>query len=142
MLQDPDELGFDRAMGRIIQRVRGRADIVLVDAPPLLRSNAIALSAHVDAVVVVVRLKGLRASALEEMGWILEASPATKLGFVVTGAEKSEGYGYGQQPRLVASEQPPDARPTLTVSPPPADGDGAAPARAPSKSTEPALRRP
>ena len=44
-LQDPDELGFDRAVGRIIQRVRGRADIVLVDAPPVLRGHAIALSA-------------------------------------------------------------------------------------------------
>ena len=135
-LQDPDELGFDRAMGRIIQRVRGRADIVLIDASPLLRSNAIALSAHIDALVVVVRLKGLRASALQEMGWMLEAAPATKLGFIVTGAEKSEGYGYGQQPRIVASGQPLEASPppTLTVSPSPADGDGEAPARPRSKS--------
>ena len=74
MVEDPDELGFDRAMGRIIERA-GRADIVLVDTSPLLRSNAIALSAHVDAIVVVVRLKGLRTPALEEMGWMLEEFP-------------------------------------------------------------------
>ena len=138
-LEDPDELGFDRAMGRIIQRLRGRADIVLVDASPLLRSNAIALSAHVDAIVVVVRLKGLRYSALEEMGWILEAAPATKLGFIVTGARKSRAYsyGYGQQPKLVTSEQRPEAgsRSTREDSPADADGDGKAPARQPSKST-------
>ena len=106
-IEDPDELGFDRAMGRIIQRVRGRADIVLVDASPLLRSNAIALSAHVDAIIAVVRLKGLRAPALDEMGWMLEAAPAPTLGFVVTGAEKSAGpgygYGYGKQPQVVTS---------------------------------------
>ena len=66
-VQDPDELGFDRALGRIIQRVLGRADVVLVDGPPVLSGHAIALSAHVDAVVVVVRLKALRTSALEEL---------------------------------------------------------------------------
>jgi Mrp family chromosome partitioning ATPase len=134
-VEDPDELAFDRAMGRIIKRVQGRGDIVLVDASPLLRSNAIALSAHVDAVVVVVRLKGLRATALQEMGWILDAAPATKLGFIVTGAEKSEGYGYGPQPRLVASGQPPEAapRPPLAADPSSADSDGEARARAPSK---------
>jgi polysaccharide biosynthesis transport protein len=137
-LQDPDELGFDSAMGRIIQRMRGRADIVLVDAPPLLRSNAIALSAHVDAVVVVVRLKALRASALQEMGWMLEAAPATKLGFIVTGAERSQRYGYGQRARPVASRQRPETglRPTLTVSSSPADGNGEAPDEATSESRD------
>ncbi len=98
-LQDPDELGFDNAVGRIIQRLRDRADIVLVDAPPLLMGHAIALSAHVDAVVVVVRLKALRASALQDMSRILEASPATKLGFILTGVDKSESYGPASEIR-------------------------------------------
>jgi Mrp family chromosome partitioning ATPase/capsular polysaccharide biosynthesis protein len=136
-VEDPDELGFDRAMGRIIQRVRGRADVVLVDASPLLRSNAIALSAHVDAVVVVVRLKGVRAAALEEMGWMLEAAPATKLGFIVTGAHQSGGYGYGQQPKLVTSDKRPKAgsRSIATDSPSAADDDGKTPVRQPPSST-------
>jgi polysaccharide biosynthesis transport protein len=134
-LQDPDEIDFERAIARITQRVRGRADIVLVDGPPVLRSNAIALSAHVDAVVAVVRLKHLRASALQDLGWMLEASPTTKLGFVVTGVSKVEGYG--NRHRYVASEQPPKARPqpTPTVSPSAADGDGVTPARTSSKSS-------
>jgi Mrp family chromosome partitioning ATPase len=134
-LQDPDEIDFERAIARITQRVRGRADIVLVDGPPVLRSNAIALSAHVDAVVVVVRLKHLRASALQDLGSMLEASPTTRLGFVVTGVSKVEGYGNRQ--RYVASEQPPKARPqpTPTVSPSAADGDGVTPARTSSKSS-------
>lgn len=123
-LQDADELGFDRAVGRIIQRVRGRADIVLVDAPPLPRSHAMALSAHVDAVVVVVRLKALTTSRLEDLRWVLEASPAQKLGFVLTGVDKSEGYGPHQ--RYGPSERRPAVRtrPTLTASPSAADGDG------------------
>ena len=132
-LQDPDELGFDSAMGQIIQRVRGRADVVLLDAPPVLKSNAIALSAHVDAVVVVVRLKALRASALQELGWMLEASPATMLGFVVTGADEREGYG--QRQRYIASEQRLEPKPRpVGVPPSAADGDGEAAAQAHSKS--------
>ena len=138
-VEDPDELGFDRAMGRIIQRLRGRADIVLVDASPLLRSNTIALSAHVDAIVVVTRLKGLRSSELEEMGWMLEAAPAAKLGFIVTGAERSSGhgygYGYGQHRKLVTSQRPEaGSRSTREDSPSGADRNGEAPARKPSKS--------
>jgi succinoglycan biosynthesis transport protein ExoP len=128
VLPDPDELGFENAVGRIIQLVRDRADIVLVDAPPLL-SHAIALSAHVDAVVVVVRLKALRTSTLDEMTRILEAMPVTKLGFIVTGVGKSEGYG--QQPRYAVSERRAEAAPRLplAVSPSAADGDGDAPDR-------------
>ena len=80
-----------------------RADIMLIDAPPVLSGHALALSAQVDAVVVVVRLKALRTSALEDLGWTLEASPAVKLGFVVTGDDKSEGYG---QSRYGSSDRP------------------------------------
>ena len=134
VLQDPDELGFEEAVGRIIQRVRGRADVVLVDTPPLLRSNAIALSTYVDALAVVVRLKALPATALQDLAWMLEASRATKLGFIVTGVDKSDGYG--QQQLYGGSERQPEPspRPTLTVSPSTADGDGEVPAEARSKS--------
>jgi Mrp family chromosome partitioning ATPase len=122
-LQDRDELGFDRAVGRIIQRARGRADIVLVDSPPVLSGHAIGLSAHVDAVVVVVRLGALKTSALEDLGWMLEASPAIKLGFVVTGDDKTEGYRsqqrYGPSHRRRAGR--PRPKPTVSLSA--ADGD-------------------
>ena len=125
-LQNPDELGVDRALGRIIQHVQGRADVVLVDAPPILRSNAIALSAHVDALVIVVRLKGLRASALRDMGWMLESTPAAKLGFIVTAADKTEGYGYGHRQRTIVPKRRLAAtpRPAQAASPSTANGDG------------------
>jgi polysaccharide biosynthesis transport protein len=135
VLQDPDELGFERAVGKIIKRVRGQADVVLVDAPPLLRGHAIALSAHVDALVVIVRLKALRTSALHDLGWMLEASPATKLGFVLTGViEKSERDSQHQ--RHAASNAKP-TKPTLTGAPS-TNGHGDAPTQARSKSA----RRP
>jgi polysaccharide biosynthesis transport protein len=125
-LHDRDELGFDRAVGRIIERARDRADIVLVDSPPVLSGQAIALSAHVDAVVVVVRLNALKASALEDLGWMLEAAPAIKLGFVVTGDNKSEGYGsqqrYGPSHRRRAGR--PRPKPTVSLSAANGYGDG------------------
>ena len=56
---------------------------------------------------------------------MLEASPAKKLGFVVTGDDKSEGY-YGKQPRYEPSNprRAARARAKLTVSPSAANGDG------------------
>ena len=88
-----DQLGAERGVGRIIERARDRADLVLVDAAPLIVGDAIALSAHVDALVIVTHLKGLTSATLEDMNRILEACPADKLGFILTGAEKMEGYG-------------------------------------------------
>ena len=69
----------------VLQTLRPMYDLVLIDAPPLLGvSGAAILGAHVDAVVVVTRLGKLRHDALEEMVAVLELSPATTLGFVVT----------------------------------------------------------
>jgi hypothetical protein len=44
-----------------------------------------------------VRLNALKTSALEDLGWMAEASPAIKLGFVVTGDDESAGYGSQQR---------------------------------------------
>jgi len=56
---------------------------------------------------------------------MLEASPAIKLGFVVTGDNKSEGYGsqqgYGPSNRLRAGR--PRPRPTVPLSAANGDGD-------------------
>jgi succinoglycan biosynthesis transport protein ExoP len=143
VLEDPDELGFERAVGRTVQRVRRRADVVLVDAPPLLGGHAIALSAHVDALVVVVRLKALRTSALQDLSWLLEASPAVKLGFVLTGDVRIEGYGQSQRHGAPERRQEASPRPALTASPSAVNGDGDLPsAGTPAKARSKAAGRP
>jgi succinoglycan biosynthesis transport protein ExoP len=94
-LHDPDELGAEAAIARVLQRMRSRADFILVDAAPLLRvGDTVALSAHVDALLVVVRLKSLRNATLEELERTLAATPAAKLGVVVTGAPLTSRLGY------------------------------------------------
>jgi Mrp family chromosome partitioning ATPase len=68
---------------------------VIIDAPPLLHlGDAITLSARVDAMVLVTRLNVLRRPMVNELHRVLQTCPAAKLGFVLTGADLEEGYGY------------------------------------------------
>lgn len=92
---DAGEFVGTQALGQILQDLRNRADLVLVDAPPLLRvGDAMALSTQVDALLVVVRLNAIRRPILKELRRVLDACPAPKLGFVVTHADNELGYGY------------------------------------------------
>jgi Mrp family chromosome partitioning ATPase len=93
---DPGEFSGSHAVEAILKELSGRADFVLVDAPPILHvGDAMALSAHVDGLIVVGRLKVVRRPMLAELRRLLAVAPATKLGVVVTGAQGEEGYGYG-----------------------------------------------
>jgi Mrp family chromosome partitioning ATPase len=76
---------------------RERADIVLVDAPPALNvGDAMTLSAKVDGIIVVTRMKIVRRQMLGELARQLATVPTPVLGFVVTDAAgEDEGYGYG-----------------------------------------------
>ena len=91
---DPGEFINRPAVGELLADLRKRADLVLIDAPPLLGvGDAFTLSARVDAMLLVTRLKTLRRPMLRELHRILESCPAAKLGFVLAGAEAEEGYG-------------------------------------------------
>ena len=94
---------LSRALGEILDDLRGRADVVLVDTPPLLQvGDAMTLSAKVDGVIVVTKFSLIRRTMLAELQRVLETCPAGKLGFVLTGAEAQEGYGYGNAYGYVA----------------------------------------
>jgi succinoglycan biosynthesis transport protein ExoP len=91
---DPGEFVASGAVRGVIDRLRERAEIVVIDAPPLLGvHDAASLSAGADGIVMVARLGMLRRPLLREARRILDTSPAAKLGFVLTGAEREEGYG-------------------------------------------------
>jgi Mrp family chromosome partitioning ATPase/capsular polysaccharide biosynthesis protein len=93
---DPGEFVGTQALTEILEQLRDRADIVLVDAPPMLRvGDAMTLSRKVDAIVVVTRMKLVRRHMLNEFGRQLATVPTPVLGFVVTGSGEDEGYGYG-----------------------------------------------
>jgi tyrosine-protein kinase len=105
---DPGELAGSRRVASILQALRERADVVLVDAPSVLGlGDAMTLSHAVDAVLVVTRLGALRRATLDELCRVLERCPARKLGLVLTGAsERLDPYGRGYARSPVPGEPP------------------------------------
>ena len=92
---DPGEFVGTERLAKILEQLGHRADIVLIDAPSLLNlGDALTLSAQVDALVVVSRLKVARRPLVDELKRVLEACPAAKLGFIVTGADTDKTYDY------------------------------------------------
>lgn len=77
----------------VLQSLRERADIVLVDAPPLLEvSDPMTLMRQVDALVMTTRLGVVRRPMLKELRRMLETSSVSALGFIVTGERTAEDY--------------------------------------------------
>jgi receptor protein-tyrosine kinase len=100
------------ALTRVIAELRERADIVLIDSPPLFAvADAITLAAKVDGIIVLTRLGIVRRRMLDELRRVLGSIPAAKLGFVVTEAnleansKHGYGYGYGYGFEEVAAEE-------------------------------------
>jgi polysaccharide biosynthesis transport protein len=90
------ELVLTDMVGSILEQLRSRFTTVLIDAPPALQvGDAMALATKVEGIVVVTRVNLVRRPMVRELRRALEASPAAKLGFVVTGAQSEETYGYG-----------------------------------------------
>jgi tyrosine-protein kinase len=99
---NPAEFAGSHSLAETLAELEKRADLVLVDAPPMLDlSDAMALTSRVDGLVVVTKLPTAKRADLQELHRVLAAAPTSKLGFVVTG-ETSErefhgAYGYGRQ---------------------------------------------
>ncbi len=86
------------ALRRLLATLGTRCDVLLIDAPPLLQvGDTMALSSHVEAVLLVARLGLVRRQMVDEVKRLLDASPAEAIGVVITDAslEPGRGYGYG-----------------------------------------------
>ena len=98
---DPGEFVGVRGIADVLQSLRKRADIVLVDAPPVLEvSDPMTLMLQVDAIVIVTRLGVVRQPMLKEMRRMLTTSSVSALGFIVTGERTGDDYRreyYGHQ---------------------------------------------
>jgi non-specific protein-tyrosine kinase len=92
---DLGEFAGTQVLADIIWELRERADVVLVDAPPMLSvGDALALTNRMDAVLAVARLHRVRRPMLTELARLLDRAPSVKLGFVATGTGAESGYGY------------------------------------------------
>jgi tyrosine-protein kinase len=107
----PGEFVGTQALARVLGQLRDDHDFVLLDSTPFLSvGDAMTLSADVDGVLVVTRLGIVQRRMLSDLSRELEASPAAKLGFVVTGADIKEGYGhFAGYARHEEGESPSDA---------------------------------
>ena len=93
---NPGEFLGSHVVDEILSELAGRADVVLIDTAPLLSvGDALALSAKVEAMLVVARIDRLRRPIVRELQRTLEASPARPLGLIITAADADESYGYG-----------------------------------------------
>lgn len=74
---------------KIIDDLRSVSDLVLVNAPPLLRaSDGIMLATMVDAIAVVASARHARRSELKQLGRVLATLPPPKLGVILTDVKK------------------------------------------------------
>lgn len=101
---EPGDFMNTRVLQEMLDELRSRADLVLIDASPLLLAGAaLTLSTKVDAVLVISRLNVARRSMLADLARLLERTPAAKLGLVVTDDNEEIGYGlYAQAYRYAA----------------------------------------
>ena len=117
---EPGEFVETTGFAEALQRLRTYAELVLVDTGPILAtSDAMALTAKVDAVLLVTRLGTLTRPTLRELVRVLGRSPAPVLGFVATGAELDESYSYypaEDYAKQVARSEPEAARPPIEVT--------------------------
>ncbi|MFO7571061.1 MAG: P-loop NTPase [Gaiellaceae bacterium] len=117
---EPSEFVEADRLAHVLDALRSRGEIVLVDTPPVLATgDAMALSGKVDALLLISRLGTLTRPALRELVRMLNRSPVPVLGWVATGAELDEGYSTYQaddsyairrEPTTEESEPPPPTR--------------------------------
>jgi capsular exopolysaccharide synthesis family protein len=85
---DSGEFVATRAVGQIVAALRARAELVIVDAPPLLPvGDARTLSRVVDGLILVLDVSVARRPVIQELRRVLDALPTRALGFVATGVD-------------------------------------------------------
>jgi len=113
---NPSEMLSGRRMKAIVTELRAKFEYVLFDTPPVLPvTDAIAVSRHVDGVLVVVQSGRATGQALQEALADLDRVAAPVLGVVLNRAKKrgaghggyKYGYGYGYGAADAAEAVPP-----------------------------------
>jgi capsular exopolysaccharide synthesis family protein len=92
---NPAELLSSRRFKHLIDLLREKFDIIIIDTPPLLAvSDPGAVAAIVDGVVLTMRLRRNVKPLATRATKILESVDARLLGVVVNGVSSEAGYGY------------------------------------------------
>jgi Mrp family chromosome partitioning ATPase/ElaB/YqjD/DUF883 family membrane-anchored ribosome-binding protein len=104
-----DVIGAD-TVSDLLQSLRDEADLVLIDAPPLLAaSDAIALSMRADAIAVIVGTGHDTRGGLVEARRMLDLTPTPKLGFIASGQQLEMRYDADDLPSDSGARRLPEA---------------------------------
>lgn len=92
---NPSELLASPAMRHVLEALRSRADLVVLDTPPVLAvTDAAVLAARADGVVFVCALRLTSRGGLRRALAALGAEPVRVLGVVVNRSEIGRRHGY------------------------------------------------
>ena len=87
-----DDVLAKNILAGMLETLRRRADVVLIDSTPLLAGDAMATSAAVNAILIVVHMDIVRRPILRELRRVLDSIPTRKIGFVAAGADLGASY--------------------------------------------------
>ncbi|MFW5799108.1 MAG: CpsD/CapB family tyrosine-protein kinase, partial [Planctomycetota bacterium] len=93
--ESPSELFSTQRAAEVVEQLAGRADIVLLDCAPVLGvSDTIALSAHVDAALFVVKSAGTQRSVVARARQSVDGSGIPVIGAVINDVRYTRGDYY------------------------------------------------
>ncbi len=92
---NPSELLSSKRTAEVLALLQDKYDVVLLDCPPVLPvADALALSAWVDATLLVVKAGNTRTHELQQALDLLQQAEAPLIGTVLNGADQDQSYGY------------------------------------------------
>lgn len=92
---NPNELLQSARMDDIVAEVKGLADYVLIDTPPVLPvSDPVVLAAHADAVILCVKMGSTTRDEITRVREALDRAKAHVIGVVAGGMKARSGYYY------------------------------------------------
>lgn len=104
---NPSEIVGSQGMANLLTELRDIADVIVVDAPPVLPvTDAVVLSPQVDGVLVVIRSGRTQRAATVEAKRRLNGVGAAVVGAVLNAASTSTAAGYYATYRPVTAVRP------------------------------------
>lgn len=104
---NPGDFAASTGAAELLASLRSRFSITIVDSPPWpVAGDCLALSRHVDTVLLVVRLGNSLVADVTDLVSGAANSPAPVLGYVVNATPLGRTYGYGYGDNASADHAP------------------------------------
>jgi capsular exopolysaccharide synthesis family protein len=129
---NPADFVASPGFSSLIRKLENEADLVILDAPPVLPvSDALSIARQVDAVIVVAKAGSTSRDQLDESLEALRGVGADVLGVCLVGVKSDPSrYGYGPSPEPRRRRQRPGPSGHREAGPVEPDGAAVAPAEA------------